>query len=170
MERSAQFGFLTFLLGMTVFYARSTAACSVARINSPDELVHKADAIYVVQAKEYIANPLKGSHGHLDSRTIRFVVLETLKGDGLRDLQAAGSFSDVDDPNDGPVPYMFVRPEGRRGNCYAATYRLDSAYLFFVRGGTPYWSPLAPVNEQVSLQGDDWVIWVKRRLSDGHDP
>jgi hypothetical protein len=45
-------------------------------------------------------------------------------------------------------------------------YRRGAEYLLLLtreQAGelTPYWSPLAPTNEQVSGPDDPWIQWVK---------
>jgi len=136
-------------------------ACSVVRLDSPSDLIQQADAIYLVVARDFVQSPPVGRHA---AGTVRFSISETLKGTERNELRIPGFFTDADDPNDHPVPYEFVRPEGRHGNCYAEAYRKGRMYLLFVRNGTPYWSPLAPVNEQVTSESDNWVEWVRHRL------
>jgi hypothetical protein len=81
-----------------------------------------------------------------------------------------------DDRNDRPVPYDFIRPGGRGGNCFALAYRPGAEYLLLLRRGehssdaqptdlTPYWASLSPTNEQL-LEGsnDPWVVWVSQEL------
>jgi hypothetical protein len=40
-----------------------------------------------------------------------------------------------DDRNDRPVPYDFIRPGGRGGNCFALAYRPGAEYLLLLRRG-----------------------------------
>jgi len=112
-----------------------------------------------------------------------FDVLETLKGSvDAHDLHFNGGASRQDDPNDTKVPYSFVRPGGRGGNCFALEYRPGAEYLLFLRAGdvpayaqqlmlTPYWAPLSPTNEQLLGGADDpWVVWVRARLRENRVP
>jgi hypothetical protein len=144
--------------------ASPALGCSVAHIATPRDLVSRAEAILVVRAEEYFVDPVRNSHGRLDGGIIRFSVKSKLKGFSDSDLHIEGLLADSDDPNDRPVPYDFVRPEGRHGDCVAKQYRRGGSFLIFLKGGTPYWSPLAPVNEQITSEADDWVVWVKRQL------
>jgi hypothetical protein len=101
---------------------------------------------------------------------VSFHVLQTLKGAAARDdLRVEGEVATEDDRNDAAVPYDFVRPGGRHGNCYAFGYRRGAEYLLFLKSIdvqgqpvelTPYWAPLSPTNEQVSGEDDAWVRWV----------
>jgi hypothetical protein len=95
---------------------------------------------------------------------------ELVYGASLPDsLKIGGDIYDHDDFNDQPVPYTFVRPDGRRGSCYASQYRLGAQYLLLLAkdpGGQ--WGimsePLAPVNEQIRGADDPWVKWVRSAL------
>jgi hypothetical protein len=61
---------------------------------------------------------------------IDFTVLEVLKGElPSRTLRFNGVTSERDDRNDAAVPYQFVRPAGRQGNCFALEYRIGGEYL-----------------------------------------
>jgi hypothetical protein len=102
--------------------------------------------------------------------SVHFTVLDVIRGDlPLTQLQLAGVFSGRDDFNPAPVPYQIVRPSGQRGNCYAIEYKPGAAYLLIlreVRGAlSPYWAPLAPLNEQVRGAEDSWITWVRLGLS-----
>jgi len=148
-------------LASTPHVAVRAVACSVWKMDSADDLVGQADAIYLVEARDFAQSPPVGRH---PAGTVRFSVSETLKGEQRSDLRVPGVFVDQDDYNDMPVPYKFVRPEGRHGSCYAEAYRKGGMYLLFVKAGTPHWSPLAPVNEQVTSESDNWVKWVRQHL------
>jgi hypothetical protein len=100
---------------------------------------------------------------------VTFRVVETLRGsvpDGR--LVVPGRLVDRDDFNRGPVPYTLVRPSGQRGDCWAQEYRVGAEYLVLLRPGwsglTPYWIPLAPLNEQVNGANDSWVEWVRAHV------
>ena len=106
----------------------------------------------------------------------RFGQLEVLKGvlPG-ESLRVSGILSDDDDLNEKSVPYSFVRPGGRHGNCFAMQYRVGAEYLLLLRPKnepgapvpgplTPYWAPLSPANEQLAGGAvDPWVAWVRAR-------
>ena len=136
-------------------------SCSVSRIPSPEELVAEADGIYRVRADDY-ASTRPTQRG--DTSTIRFVVVEVIKGIAEKVLLVPGILSDRDDWNDRPVPYDFVRPAGRHGDCVASTYGKGREFLLFVRGKKLYPASLAPVNEQVRGKDDPWVHWVKAQV------
>jgi hypothetical protein len=75
----------------------------------------------------------------------------------------------------GPCRYDFIRPGGRRGNCYTLAYRVGAEYLLPLRHGepsdaaqnqlTPYWAPLSPTNEQLFGGASyAWLVWVSNEL------
>jgi hypothetical protein len=75
--------------------------------------------------------------------------------------------------NDQPVPYSFVRMGGRRGSCFANTYKQSAQFLLFLgkkpeaTEGTEYTpdiDALAPVNEQLHSADDAWLVWVRNYL------
>ena len=170
---------VTMFAMLGAFAAPPAMACTSSFMGDPATLIRDADVIVrmraVSQRGEPFANSLTlrrqqaESSGRQFGTDIRFEVIEVIKG-----LPAAlvadveGTLEDRDDPNDRPVPYGWVRPGGRGGGCFAMRYRLEREYLLFlktVRGRqTPYWSPMAPTNEQVSGANDPWVAWVRQRL------
>jgi hypothetical protein len=82
-------------------------------------------------------------------------------------LALPGRLVPGDDFNPGAVPYTIVRSAGQHGDCFAQEYRAGAEYLLLLqaRGGalTPFWAPLAPLNEQVRGAADPWVRWVRAR-------
>ena len=101
---------------------------------------------------------------------MNFEVLEVLKGklpEGGLLLHAY--LGDEDDFNDDPVPYEIARHNGRRGSCYANTYREGGQFLLLLRedenGYTPNWCPMCPVNEQITGRFDPWLRWVRASLA-----
>jgi hypothetical protein len=68
-----------------------------------------------------------------------------------------------------PVPYMFVRPLGRRGSCFANTYKEGAQFLLFLKKKgdlyTPNISALGPTNEQLHSDTDAWLLWVRNHLT-----
>lgn len=139
-------------------------ACSPMHIDTPLQLVEMAEGIYRVSPVAYAAPQPSSRISPWPDTQVRFEVLAVLKGVQRASLQLPGELGREDDPNDHPVPYEFVRPGGRSGNCYAVTFRKGREYLLFVKNDTAYWSPLAPTTEQVSGPDDPWVIWVKEQL------
>jgi hypothetical protein len=145
--------------------------CSVmGPLPSAEALVRDADVI--VRAR---AEGLSSTSGD-----VTFAILDVLKGSlPAATIAINGSLLDRDDRNDQPVPYDFVRPGGRSGNCYALEYRAGAEYLLLLRGGkhpskvqrnglTPYWAPLSPTNEQLfGGARDAWFVWVSRTLRKG---
>jgi hypothetical protein len=154
------------------------AACT-GIMGTPVSWLRDSDAVVRVRALEELGNRRQGSPQRLrdfalatgrefDTR-IRFQVLEVLKGNGVGGpLEFEGMFTDRDDRNDGPVPYTFVRKQGRGGNCFAYTYKQGQEYLLILgarNGGlTPYWQTLAATNEQLSNTNDQWLAWVRAQL------
>jgi len=135
-------------------------ACKVKDVVSPADLVKDADRIYHVRAEGYFARP--GETRPATSPEVRFSVLAVLKGTSQdQQLHYAGVLVERDDPNEQPVPYDMVRSAGRHGDCFAKQYRKGREYVLLVKSGTPYWSPLAPTNEQISGESDPWLAWVK---------
>ena len=84
--------------------------------------------------------------------------------------------TDRDDRNDRPVPYDFIRPGGRGGNCFALAYRAGADYLLFLRHSerpsdgqpnelTPVLGASKPTNEQlIGGTTDAWFVWVSKEL------
>lgn len=144
---------------------------------SAQELIERAEVI--VRARVAGLSDTPGRDGVMaeSSTQVRFDVLEVLKGQhGASTIEFNGTLTERDDPNDRPVPYGFIRPGGRSGNCFALGYRRGAEYLLLLRRGeyplvaagadlTPYWSPLAPTNEQLfGGASDEWFAWVARRV------
>jgi hypothetical protein len=151
------------LLFLLTLLAPVADACTRLRTVPPEELVTTADAIYHVKAMQYVPGKSKSQDlvRPWASTIVRFSVVESLKGPKATVLSVHGELVAKDDPNDQTPPYTFVRPGGRRGNCYADTYRRGADYLLFIKGGKPYWSPLAPTTEQLFGANDPWLQWVK---------
>jgi cyclase len=152
------------------FTPLATRACSVARIPTPAQLVRGADIILHVIADRYVVPPPEGwvTSGEAPS-IIQFQVVEVIKGDyGADILELHGYLSGRDDFNDGPVPYTFVRDNGRAGSCYANTYRENGHFLLLLKTQkgqiTPCWAGLAPLNEQIQGSADPWLEWVRVAL------
>jgi hypothetical protein len=153
---------------LTVVAAPNAAwACSATKIRGAEELVREADAIVRVRAVDYAKAPRDDARYGPPSGTVRFDVLETLVGAGLpASVQLSGTLTGQDDFNDREPPYVFVRPAGRRGNCYAFEYRKGADFLLFLKkapaGYTVDWAPLAAVNEQLHSDHDPWLLWTRK--------
>jgi len=147
-------------------------SCSVLGIISNVDMVKGADVIVWATAVDYARpprNPNVMTTGEPDSR-VRFMVIETVKGQAIQELALPGYLVSKDDFNDKPAPYVFVRPGGRAGSCFANSYRRDAQYLLFLKRPkdgelTVNWAALAPVNEQLRSSEDPWLIWVREQAN-----
>ena len=101
---------------------------------------------------------------------VQFRVLEVLKGDSVSgELQIYGHLTRRDEFNPHRVPpYRAGRPSVLRGACFTYEYKQGGEYLLVLaaaRGDlTPYWAPIAPVNEQLRGPHDHWLTWVRAAL------
>lgn len=144
--------------------AMPASACKVNDVLTPTELVKEADGIYHVRAEAYATRPDPSKPP--TSPVVRFSVLAAIKGaEQKADFNFVGVLVDRNDPNDTPVPYDIVRSAGRHGDCFAKQYRAGGEYLMFIKSGTPYWSALAPTNEQVRGESDPWLVWVRNAVA-----
>ena len=137
------------------------------------ELFDNADVIVRATAIKYAKPP-----GNPNVRTtgepgpqIEFKVEEVLRGKDLPPgIALNGYLNDTDDFNDVPVPYTFVRPNGRSGSCFAFMYKQGAQFLLFLKktetGYTSNISPLGPNNEQLRSADDPWLKWVKEHLKE----
>ena len=164
---------LVFLAALLL--ARPVLSCSVVGgPEGPASLVAHADVIAWVRAEGCFGKgEAPADSGTTTACQVRFHVLEVLKGDEpVTTLDVNGELTDADDPNDGPVPYAFVRPQGRQGNCFALQYREGAEYLLLLQRRdqklTPYWSALAATNEQVYSAADPWLEWVRAEVRAPH--
>jgi len=114
-------------------------SCTVIRtatgIQIPMDMVSQAELILRVAAVDY-ASPPPGNirtTGVPDTK-VRFTVMEVVKGTyDSREITLAGYLDSRDDWNDRPAPYDFVRPGGRRGSCFANTYRTGAQFLLVLK-------------------------------------
>jgi hypothetical protein len=132
---------------------------------SPEEMVLKADVIVRARA-ERLVHPASIPHSSDPDSTVQFKVLETIRGEMPSDhFELRGALVNADDFNDMESPYNFVRPDGRKGSCYATSYRAGAQFLLMLkkaeRGFTVEWYPLGPTNEQLHSTDDPWLIWVR---------
>ncbi|UJR09404.1 hypothetical protein I4U23_013646 [Adineta vaga] len=153
-----------------------TKACSIMKISTADELIQQAYAIVRVTAVKYEKAPdnLDIWSNSMPTSIIRFEVEEIIKGDTLipNRLFIEGYLTQNDDFNDHSSPYNFVRPNGRMGSCFAMKYKQNGNFLLFLNQQySPYWSALAPVNEQLYSPplADPWLQWIKSRLTSTTD-
>lgn len=151
--------------------ATSSRACSRITPFTLGELFDNAEVIVRVTAVKYVKPPDDPNiitTGEPDS-TIEFKVEEKLRGGDVPDtIVLNGYLSDKDDFNEMPVPYMFVRRLGRRGSCFANTYKEGAQFLLFLKrtkgAFTSNISALGPTNEQLRSDNDAWLIWVRNHL------
>lgn len=166
-----------FLGVLSVGFASEARPCSVVSIASATELVERAQVIVKARAERLSDAPGEGGTLGGSPTQVVFTVLEVLKGDlSEREVRFNGHLEPQDDANDKPVPRNFVRPGGRRGNCFALGYRAGGEYLLFLNRArerayaqrlrlTPYWAPLAATNDQLFGSSDPWLTWVRRALA-----
>jgi hypothetical protein len=152
--------------------------CSVVGpLPSAERLVSDAEVIARVRAEGLSPTPGRSGIMAESPTQVRFTILELLKGRlSASTIEFNGSLTDRDDRNDRAVPYDFIRPGGRGGNCFALAYRAGAEYLLLLRRGehpsyaqasdlTPYWAPLSPTNEQlIDGANDGWFVWVGQQL------
>ncbi|HEX8693848.1 MAG TPA: hypothetical protein VF746_15610 [Longimicrobium sp.] len=109
-----------------------------------------------------------------DYDTLAFEVREVLKGENVSDtIYFGGVVTEHDDFQEGPVPYLSHRTLHAAGDCINAYYRIGAEYLLLLgrvpgnrrlRGLTPYWTLLAPTNEQLRGPDDPWLLWVREQV------
>ena len=132
---------------------RAVYACT-AMLKPVDEVIRESDT--VVRARVVGAG-------------VTLQVLEVVKGSYDRPFvtvpgQIRGYPSD---PARRP-PYEQIDCVGRVpgcASCFAQSYKDGAQYLLLLKGGTPYWAPLSPTNEEVCGPDDPWVVWVKRQVA-----
>jgi hypothetical protein len=131
-------------------------ACDVTFIITPQAMVSSADIIVRAKAVKFV-----------DKEGVNFKVTEVLKGINVPStITITGSLEKRDDFNKRDIPYRHIRSSGD-GQCFAYGYKEGGEFLLFLKKEkdklTPYWSALAPTNEQ--LRADDaWLKWVKEQL------
>ena len=149
-------------LVVSVAGAPAVHACT-AMLKPADQVIREAEVILLVRAMEP-APWMRTSGGMVVLRA-----LDLLKGSYDRPfVTVPGQIRDYrSDPARRP-PYDQIDCVGRVpgcGSCFAQSYREGARYLLLLKGGTPYWAPLSPTNEEVSGPDDPWVVWVKRQLA-----
>jgi len=160
------------ILGCGLFVpATNSWACQRVQPFTLNELFDNAEVIVRVTAVKYVKppdDPKIITTDRTDS-TIEFKVEEKVSGGDVPDtIVLNGYLSDKDDFNEMPVPYMFVRRLGRRGSCFANTYKEGGQFLLVLKktkdGFTSNISALGPTNEQLHSDNDEWLIWVRNHL------
>lgn len=143
---------------------KCASACWVehGNVDPAKEIVRRADAIVRATALEYAGPP------NIPDSRIKFKIVESIRGRVIGDLLLPGHLVTTNDFNDRQPPYSFVRPNGRRGSCYADSYKAGGEFLLFLKrisGGeyTVKWFALGPVNEQLHSVTDKWLIWVREQ-------
>ena len=149
----------------------STTCSIVGDPTNAGQLCLKAEIIVRAIANKYFQAP--DSSEAITTGTpeslIEFIVLDTLKGTSIpKVILLNGYLNDKDDFNDRPVPYNFVRRNGRRGSCYANTYKKGAEYLLFIKRKNNTYTvgigALSPVNEQLHNSEDPWYYYIKGYL------
>ena len=163
------------LTGLITLTAALACPCDVViigpkKVNVATEIVRNADVILRATALGYAAPP--GSNGQ---GSIRFSVVEVIRGEPLTELILDGELVAWDDFNRRSSPYEVVRPNGLRGTCYAWQYRAGAQYLLILKktaagGLTANWYALSPVNEQLHSSEDPWLLWVRARVKREEKP
>jgi hypothetical protein len=148
---------LTATLGLMGLLGGAEArACKVSHVATAAEITQDADVILLVQVPARKIRQVS---------PITMTVLAVLKGDfRSKTVIVPGQTARYYGPNDRTVPYDWVRPGGKLGQCFAEDYKPGGQFLLFLRKGEVQWSPLAATNEEVSGPTDPWVIWVKKRV------
>jgi hypothetical protein len=162
---------LSSLLCSLSMLAINAKACTRAGPFAFSELFDNADVIVRATAVKYAKppnDPKFMTTGEPDA-IVQFKVEEILRGQQLPDDILLNAYlSDKDDYNDMPVPYTFVRANGRGGSCFANTYKQGGQFLLFLKkkdkGYTSNISALGPSNEQIRSENDPWLEWVKQHL------
>ena len=167
---------VAFAVAIVMFSPSHAHACKVAHLAGPTELVAGADTIVVAFARKFTRmtpDRIPDHQWHIPNTfdgVFEFHVLDTLKGElkPAATIRIPGRLSNVDDFNDAPPTASDIRPAGRSGECFAYTHRLNARYLLFLkrRGSSlsPYWAPLARVNEQLRPGVDPWLVWTRGQL------
>jgi len=162
------FAYAITVVSIVALRATVLSACSRLGPVVPEDMVASADLIVRATAVDYLQMPatLSLTTGTPDS-VIRFRIEEVVKGrHASADLDLRG-YLGSDDFNELPVPYHLVRPGGRRGSCFANTYRQGGRYLLLLKLAagtyTVDWYALGPTNEQLHSVDDPWLKWVRNQ-------
>jgi hypothetical protein len=158
---------------LAIFTLRTAVLSACSRLSPimPEEMVASADLIARATAVDYTQPPVGSirTTGEPES-VVHFRIDEIVKGGHApKDLDLRGYLGSSDDFNEEPVPYHFVRRGGRRGSCFANTYRQGGSYLLILKlAGNAYtvdWYALGPTNEQLHSIDDPWLKWVRSQVA-----
>jgi hypothetical protein len=144
------------------------AACSVRELRAFPGYAYRPARVadFVDSAEVIVRARVVSADSAAGESVVSFAPLEWMRGGPpAGPLRVRGTLVERDDYNPRPVPYTMVRPAGQRGDCFAQEYRRGGEYLLLLRGGTPYWKALAPLNEQVRGADDAWAVWVRARAA-----
>jgi hypothetical protein len=172
---------LSLLLALSAFSSTDAPSlCSIVTLRHNPEgyfwplpdiraFADSADVIIRARAVRLTPREVPPSLFSYPNTQVHFEVLEILKGNSVpKEVAIAGAFVDRDDFNRSVEPYRLVRAAGRHGDCFATEYRPNAEYLLLLRRNagvlTPYWAPLAPLNEQIQGPDDPWVRWIRTEI------
>lgn len=161
---------LSILLCQSSLLGENAKACSRVGAFTFSELFGNADVIVRATAVKYDRDSGNTSMRSSEpDSTIEFKVEEILRGKDVPDIVVLnGYLTNQDDYNEVPVPYTFVRPGGRMGNCFAFQYKQGAQFLLFLKKVdnkyTSNISALGPSNEQLRSKDDPWLRWVQDQL------
>jgi len=148
-------------LGFSVLLAGASAAEGCSAVLAPvTVVVRESDAIARVRV-------LREVPGGEPPGRVAVEVLEVLKGrlaDRILTVTGRLTARKPSPPRPSPYDQLDCARAGGCGGCFAYDYVSGQEYLFLLKGGTPYWAPLAPANEAISGPGDPWVRWVQEEL------
>jgi hypothetical protein len=150
-------------VAILILGATLPAVACTALLRPIEQILRESEAI--VRAQVVAAEPGRGA----DAGRVTLRVQEVVKGEhpGLW-VTVAGRLADYRAPSGRTPPYAEIDCVGRTpgcASCFARSYAMGRQYLLLLKGGTPYWAPLSPTNEEVSGPGDPWITWVRRKLA-----
>lgn len=133
-----------------------------------------AEAEVIVRATALREIPAPAAEERRGAKHVAFEVREVLRGSGVPDtLRFTGVIRDEDAvPPElvEEVPHLsYIRRYA--GDCQAFTYRAGGEYLLLLqlsaeRGSfDPYWTLLAPTNNQIGGDEDRWLRWVRAEIA-----
>ena len=153
----------TVLLGVLLSLSSVSIVDACSAVLQPiQDVIRQSEVILRAKVRfaRAAASPIQGR--------VTFDVLEVIKGIFAgRHLTIAGRITDTPASRNRQPPHQQLdcMRAGGCGGCFAYDYRDGAEYLLMLKGGTPYWAPLAPTNEEISGAQDPWVLWVKGQLS-----
>src|SRR5438105_3985913 len=135
MRTSIKSGFAIAILGIAIVRVAALSACDRIGPVVPEAMVASADLIVRATAVDYSKMPSSvGRTSGSPESTVRFRIEEVVKGrPAFADLDLPAYLGGLDDFNELPVPYHFVRRGGRTGSCFANTYIQGGRYLLVLK-------------------------------------